>query len=99
MATLESLLTPTAGDADIEPLRQYLRQQMAETRAQLINADAERAFWQDAAIIDDRPAMAEERAMKGKLQEQVIQNLLAKYNQLETRLNALPDPDDGAASN
>jgi hypothetical protein len=92
MITLESLLSPQPGDADAEPLRQFLRQQMAETRAQLISADAERAFWQDAAIVDDRPAMAEERAMKGKLQEQVIQNLYAKYCSLSVRYLALPEP-------
>jgi hypothetical protein len=98
MATLESLLTPTAGDADLEPLRGYIRQQMAETRAALISADAERAFWQDAAIVDDRPVMAEERATKGRLQEQVIQNLLAKYNALEARFSSLPAADSEACA-
>lgn len=99
MATLDSLLSPDPSDPDLEQLRGFLRQQMAETRAALINADAERAFWQESRVVDDRPAMAEERELKGRLQEQVIQNLLAKYNSFERRLAGLPQTDDGAAAN
>jgi hypothetical protein len=86
MATLESLLTAQPGDPDIPVLRQFLRQQMTDTRAALFQQDATLALW--GTVPADNPERQQEEAKT----RNTMAALLAKYNQLEARLNALPEP-------
>jgi len=91
MATLAELLTTTAEDPDLEAIRNFLKTQMGDVRASLFSAEADRAYWLNSKVVDDRKPMDEERKLKGKIAEQVTQNLLAKYNAFEARLKALPE--------
>jgi len=87
MANLNDLLTPKAGDKDIPALRGFLAREMSDTRGLMLRVAAEKAFFEGLG-----PEHAEYDQGIAQKDEQLI-GLLAKYNDFEARLKALPaDP-------